>query len=281
MLMFNKRGDEEKLWNIFNQFAILVGIGLLVFAFVYQKADNTVYWKNYFARDNALVVDSLEASPGKIGFVYYTPRREKDFLVSLKSSEIIVYDFPKQERGVYANYPFANDANIKITESETSSKAFRYEYASGILGIGIQQPLCDKSLKSISEINFSIITIDQTLSYLSNSIESNLENEGFVTNVQDPKLVIYLKNSPDEKLNIVYPSGSLSSKNLACELKYGFNDFLLIEFNNQDAQEFNQVAFDKTAIIVFIPNQFPPGIFDNKNDFVRKLVEIIKNHYRS
>ncbi|MEM4259647.1 MAG: hypothetical protein QXG00_00265 [Candidatus Woesearchaeota archaeon] len=278
--MFNKRGDEEKLWNIFNQFAILMGIGLLVFAFVYQKSDNTIYWRNYFARDNALVIDSLEASPGKIGFVYYSPRREKDFLVSLKSSEIFVYDFPKQERGVYANYPFANDINIKIIESETSSKAFRYEYASGVLGIGIQQPLCDKSLKSVSETNFSIITLDQNLFYLSNSIENNLENTGFVKDINNPNLIIYVKNSPDEKLSIFYPPGSFMSKNLACELKYTFNNFFNTQFAEQNIQEFSQISSEKTAIMILIPVNFPSGIFENKNDFVRKLVEVIKNNYK-
>ena len=93
-VLFNsKKGISNDLF--FNVFEYMLAFVVLValFQFVNEIIEQTIFEKNYLARDIALLVNTLSAAPGEITYTYNEDTSK--FLVEFNENVIIVYEADK------------------------------------------------------------------------------------------------------------------------------------------------------------------------------------------
>lgn len=115
-LFHSKKGLDIDLWfNVF-ELVIVVLVGYVLFDLVNSESNNTKFEKNYLARDNALLLNMIYASPGDITYNYpysYSERSNK-FVFNFKQNKIEVYEPDELIEGGVVSYPFAEDKNYNL-----------------------------------------------------------------------------------------------------------------------------------------------------------------------
>jgi hypothetical protein len=119
----NKRGVSTELFIVgWALLALLVAVAL--FAFIRDVASESLFERNFMARDAALLTDAIYASPGDISFVYDTkvaPNKAL-YIFTLSPEQRFVFAFVESRAKLYKDlddqsprpvqYPFAEDAAI-------------------------------------------------------------------------------------------------------------------------------------------------------------------------
>lgn len=104
----NKRGLEHELF--FTVFEIIL-VAVIVFAllsFVNDVAKQTIFEKNYLARDLALLINTIYASPGEITYSY--KENTNDFTFNFHDNKVEVYKDEESEQKIF--YLFAQNKKI-------------------------------------------------------------------------------------------------------------------------------------------------------------------------
>jgi hypothetical protein len=115
-LFNNKKGISHDLFfNVFELIlAAIVIIALL--QFVNDVAEQTIFAKNYFARDISILVNALYAAPGDVDYIYNEDTSK--FIFDFNSNRLTVYEEkdPEDNRNIFyfyaenKNYPFQDTA---------------------------------------------------------------------------------------------------------------------------------------------------------------------------
>ena len=111
-LFDSKRGMDIDLW--FNTFELLMVfvVGLVMLETINSEATASAYEKNYFARDHALMINAIYASPGDI--VYNYPEKEYNFITDFSQGKVVIYGQQEFVETGTVNYPFAEDRNYDL-----------------------------------------------------------------------------------------------------------------------------------------------------------------------
>jgi N-acetylmuramoyl-L-alanine amidase len=118
-----KRGALEPshhlLLFLFELFVVsMVFIGLL--QYVDSIEQDTLFEKSYMSKDLALLVNTIQAAPGDVNYVYTHPKLPlTDFVFSFQDGRATIAELWHSEEyglqeGQHVYYPFADDANIQM-----------------------------------------------------------------------------------------------------------------------------------------------------------------------
>ena len=113
--MFNKRGmTNELFFNIFE--LILAAIVLLsLLTFVKGVANQSIFEKNYLARDLASTVNTIYAAPGDVDYNYYENSKGFVFFTEFAPNRIFAYEKEEKNPEQHIYYPFAEDKKIQFS----------------------------------------------------------------------------------------------------------------------------------------------------------------------
>jgi len=93
-MMWNKRGSQMSWDVIFPivQFMLTLAVFLILMKFVIDLSSGRNFEKSFYARDLALLVDTAQAAPGDLVYVY--PQKIDDYEVGVKieGNMVVLYD---------------------------------------------------------------------------------------------------------------------------------------------------------------------------------------------
>lgn len=97
---------------------VLLGIAILCLVLIMFKLSETSYEKNFMARDLALLIDTIYASPGELEYTY--DMKGYKFDLEIKDGYVNVYDsgFKSPQ-----SYRFAEKEDIEIEDFRTPAGA--------------------------------------------------------------------------------------------------------------------------------------------------------------
>lgn len=277
-ILYSKRGN---LTDLITQPIIKI---IIIFLLIYPPlqlmintvGDNKSFEKNFYARDIALLVDTLELLPGNM-IVDYTVKEEFDF--ELDENEVRVY-----EKGIdlyFGRYGFIEDKNIKIDYKKISIILEKGEEEKRLIfsKLGNEINFNEKGISSekISKISCSDIgtkgDIKKKKVYLDGDEKINgyLRNSHFinqvVTEVKDADLVLSVnKEENDARVYINDNSANKEkSRKLACLILNQFSQYfentqIMLDISGKDILNTNRVAVylevgevddDKASIAIY------------------------------
>ena len=140
-LIFNdKKGIIHDLF--FNVFELILAfiVVLALLNFVSDVAEQTIFKKNYLARDISLLVNTLYAAPGKVEYTYDEDLSELVFEFS--ESRISLYKEGGEE-GVKIFYLFGEDKNVPFPDPYPvltyGEEAARMKFVKSPLGMEVDK----------------------------------------------------------------------------------------------------------------------------------------------
>ena len=121
----SRKGMDIYLWfNIFELVVVFL-VGLVLLDTVNSEVKSTTFEKIYFARDNAMLINTIYAGPGNIQYDYQ--EKTDNFIFDFKQNKVEVYEQQEKIEGGAIGYPFAEDKNyefIYTKKLQDSSKFF-------------------------------------------------------------------------------------------------------------------------------------------------------------
>ena len=116
----SKKGMDIELWfNVF-ELVIVFSVGLVLLDTINSEVKGTAFEKNYFARDSALLINTIYASPGDINYNY--PEKTGNFIFDFKQNKVAVYEQHELVEGGVTEYPFAEDISYTFFYNKLSPK---------------------------------------------------------------------------------------------------------------------------------------------------------------
>jgi len=101
---------NELFFNIFELVLAFIVI-LALFNFVNGVVKQTIFEKDYLARDLALLVSTLYAAPGQVTYSYNENSKDSSFVSAFMQNKVEVYEKGEAEQS-RISYPFAENKNI-------------------------------------------------------------------------------------------------------------------------------------------------------------------------
>jgi len=288
MLLRNKRGDERELYFIIYQLVFLAVITLSVFWYVFSVADNSLFWRNYYAKDTALTLDALHAGQGDTEIGYNLIYGEVLFNFSITDERVEVYDIiddPKQKPIPEVLY-YAQDEKIKVNKTHFIPYYLSFQKKGdkifvGQSGLDVQTcPLLNtkpgpdqtpkifvKSAEPGQGLQHEANNEGAITMPIKRALEQHLTREGYqITTEAEADLVMYLALNQDDKETLRAGHNSLeASQKLACLV---YNNVLAKFKDRYDARELgtsSQLPSGKTAARIelgSIKNANEINIFD-------------------
>jgi hypothetical protein len=108
-----KRGTDTILYFRIICVVIAVGLFIIILSFVIEASKNTIIKKNYGAKDIALLITTLYASPGDASYEYPLSALKGDFTIKIGNGLVSVSD-PKGKYDYWYSRP-KNVYDIDIT----------------------------------------------------------------------------------------------------------------------------------------------------------------------
>jgi len=95
--MLNKRGSQISWNTIFPilQFILTLAVFLILLKFVIDLSSGRTFEKNFYARDLALLIDTAQAAPGDLVYIYPQKIDEYDVGVEIEGDMVVLYDTDK------------------------------------------------------------------------------------------------------------------------------------------------------------------------------------------
>ena len=117
---FFKKGMDIDLWFNTFEFIMVFIAGFTLLQVVNQEENVSGYEKLYFARDSALLANSVYASPGDLK--YYYDEDTKKLIFNFQKNKISVYEENEKIEDALAYYPFAEDKSLPFSYQELKPK---------------------------------------------------------------------------------------------------------------------------------------------------------------
>ncbi|MBU0665826.1 MAG: N-acetylmuramoyl-L-alanine amidase [Nanoarchaeota archaeon] len=233
-MTWNKRGVSliyEKLIII----TLIVFVAVTLFLWIKNVGNDTLYWKNYYAKDVALITDLLHATNGIVNINYDVLNSPKKLEFLLQKDSIAVYDYnPNLERGkqIPTIFRFAKDKTTIITTGELSSCYFKIIQKQNTLSLEKDSfktticplyPTTKKELKSVSI--YVTYEDDEFTKMIGEAVKKRLETKDVTITIskEDADISIKISIHQDQKnmLKIFYPVNIniKKSEKLSCIMK--------------------------------------------------------------
>lgn len=110
-----KRGESVLVLFRITEIVLLV-IAVLCLVMIILKLNETTYEKNFIARDLALLINTIYASPGDIEYIYYV--KGQGFDLEIKEGYVRVFDSGFKGG---QSYRFAEKEGVKIDDFEAQA----------------------------------------------------------------------------------------------------------------------------------------------------------------
>ncbi len=135
----NKKGISHDLF--FNVFELILAAIVIIalFEFVNDVAEQTIFAKNYFARDMSLLVNALYAAPGDVSYIYNEDTSK--FIFDFNSNRAVVYEEGDSEDNRNILYFYAENENQPFqdtTLSHEEGKKIKFSKSGASLAAGIE-----------------------------------------------------------------------------------------------------------------------------------------------
>ncbi len=129
--MLRKRGglSKSKAGMTHDQFFIIFDLILagVVFTsllfFINGIKDNSIFERNYIARDTALLLNTLYAAPGDVSYLYKEPLQgqgKSNLLLEFSQGKATLTDINKKGQPIW--YPFGMNKEIPLSQATFSSE---------------------------------------------------------------------------------------------------------------------------------------------------------------
>ena len=132
-----KKGEVSLLWFIIIDLILIVMMSSAAFIFVESKLNDDSFWKNYYAKDTAMLLDSMVAE-GDIKTDYEIMQGSKlfefDFLTGIVKTTIYTDDVPKENR-LPAIKSWAKPESIDFEEKTLIPVTFFFEKSQNNLAV--------------------------------------------------------------------------------------------------------------------------------------------------
>ncbi|MFH1770446.1 MAG: hypothetical protein ABH828_02715 [archaeon] len=237
----NKKGDEKMSSMTMYRLGILIFSALLVlalFSFVKNTFEDTTFWRNYYAKDIGLLMDTMFAERGDVEINYDYTRAGK--LLDLRVSEdyVMVQEFNSEKEDSQrspSTFRYAKDLNspifnpgpwnyVKLTAS--NFKIVKTGSTIEFLTETEKSKLCS-AIDTYSKPEETTIYIISEEKNIANILKSGLKNEGFtaetsfekeITSIMDQSMNFAINvSSTDEKVIVFYYTGELEkAEKLTC-----------------------------------------------------------------
>jgi len=132
--MINKRGirlfsnrngiSHDLFFNVFELVLAFIVI-LALFQFLTDVIEQTIFEKNFLARDLSVLVNTLYAAPGKV--VYNYNEDLDSFILNFEESKIKVFEIDEAEEDVTTFYLFAENDEVPFKENKLNVDAGKIE----------------------------------------------------------------------------------------------------------------------------------------------------------
>ena len=115
-LFISRKGMDIDLWfNVFEFVVVFLAAGVLL-EFINSESENITLVKNYYARDNALLISSIYASPGNVEYLY--PQNIDGYTFNFKPNVVEVHKPEEKTEGGVISYIFPEDSNYIFSYKE-------------------------------------------------------------------------------------------------------------------------------------------------------------------
>ncbi|MBI2655904.1 hypothetical protein HYX06_05790 [Candidatus Woesearchaeota archaeon] len=110
-----KKGISDEVF--FNMFELVLA-GIVIFSlynFINDVSKQTIFEKNYLARDMALLINTLYTAPGDVSYTYNENAAKSKFIYGFSPNKVEVYE---KEEALQQNHPFylfAENKDIALT----------------------------------------------------------------------------------------------------------------------------------------------------------------------
>lgn len=132
--MMNKRGSEDKLFFTLWELMAFLMVLIIILITVRGVANNSTYWKTYYARDLGMMADIANINQGDF-VINYALKESMDnfwtdiYFIDKKKFEIVltpeavdVYDYPKEYSKYPTTFPFAKHKNVNVINDSTTAE---------------------------------------------------------------------------------------------------------------------------------------------------------------
>jgi len=120
-LFFNRKGISHDLF--FNVFELILAfiVVLAIFQFITDVVEQTIFEKNYLARDLSLLVNTLYAAPGEVSYNYGEDLNS--FILNFEESKLSVFEKDEKEEDVITFYLFAENEELPFIHKKINEGA--------------------------------------------------------------------------------------------------------------------------------------------------------------
>lgn len=235
----NKRGSEDKLFFLLWELLAFGMVLIIIIITVRGVVNNTTYWKNYYARDIAMIIDIENINQGDfiinynlkdfseniLTKIYFID--EKIFEITLSEKAVLVYDYPKEESKYPTVFPFGKNKNIKIINESTSEKFITINKIGDRLFLNNYNietaEVCPSfsTTKDLSRIKLNSIAINNKIKKYSDNLNALFKSSrfGFDPNSVNESTIFF---DLQQNFTIYYSEEYYKSQKLACLLKMNF-----------------------------------------------------------
>lgn len=217
----NKKGVENYILYLAFMGIFALIVTMAIFKGVGSASDGTFFWKVFYARDPAMLIDIGQAGRGDLEINYNLVQATRPLVFELKENSVQVFeysDFIDNPRPT--SFRFATGPNVIIENKELFTSYFKiYLSASSV-------KISEEALKTQTCANFNTsekpeditIYVESNDLFIATLVESGLSREGFTIadKAKDANLGILIENSDRESLAFYYKKNLRKSERLTC-----------------------------------------------------------------
>lgn len=181
--MLGKRGDAETVsFFLIIQFVLLVIVFVAVFSIANSYVENTVFWKNYFAKDVAYLTELSQTDKGDVTIAYELNYHKTPLNISVQEGRVAVDDLPGGEKPPVERH-FSLTENIQVIPAD-SQGYFTLSKEAGQISIAVLDEniatACD-AIDTQADQPTILITApeDEHLQQVARALAAVLESKGF------------------------------------------------------------------------------------------------------
>jgi hypothetical protein len=282
----NKRGAQRSsMKTAFLASMIIVSALIIVsmFAFIYGAINDTTFWRNYYAKDVGLMMETSLAGRGQIDITYDFSHSSKPLVMTIKDNFIEMREYkPEKNEGEVdepTSFRYAKDNYNKIFDSwidiKINSQYFRFfkNYNSlDVLPI-FNDKICPDFNTKASKSSIKIFVNAE--SSLKGTLDVGFERNGFLT-TNDPEtadLILVIINSDENNLYFFEKKQDEKHDKLSCLIN---KEILNLNFaNNFFAENTEQDLFKGLGLGLLIHADYN----DQQMDFAKALIQGVTDYY--
>ncbi|MEM4637548.1 MAG: hypothetical protein QXK76_00810 [Candidatus Woesearchaeota archaeon] len=235
----NKRGSENTLFFLLWELLAFGMVLIIIIVTVRGVVNNNTFWKNYYARDIAMIIDIENINQGDFIINYKLKDfsenvltkfyfiDDKIFEISLSENSVLVYDYPKEESKYPAVFPYAKNKNIKVINDSISETFITINKIGDKIFLNSYNiettEVCPSfsTTKDFNMIKFNSIPINNKIKSYSDNLNALLKSSRFGSNPNSlNESTIFLDFQSN--FTVYYSEDSLKSQKFACIFKMKF-----------------------------------------------------------